>query len=78
MNTWAKSSIKNLGIPILAINGDQQSTETAIFQTDCPQYKARIMEGVYHVVPWESPELFTRYLRESIKDIRKLSSASKT
>jgi len=76
MNTSAKASIRGLGVPILAINGDQQSTETAIFRKYCPQYKARIIEGVYHVLPWESPELFTRYLIESIKDIRRISAAS--
>ena len=73
LNTSAAASIKRIDLPILAINADQQPTETTIFRKYRPQYKARIIEGVYHVEPWEKPELFTRYLKESIEDIRRLS-----
>ena len=76
LNTSGTAAIKSLDIPVLAINGDHQETETAIVRKYCPQYKARIIEGVYHVVPWESPEQFTRYLLESIEDIRSLSPAA--
>lgn len=76
LNTSAAASIKSIDLPILAINADQQPTEEAIFRKYCPTYHARIIEGVYHVVPWESPELFTRYLKESIADIRRLSPSS--
>lgn len=76
LNRSSVESIQSLNIPILAINADQYPTDEIVFRKYNPAFKARIIEGVYHVVFWESPEQFNRYLRESIADIQQLSKSS--
>ena len=66
-------SLKSLNIPILAINADQYPTDEMVFRKYNPAFKARIIQGVYHVVFWELPEKFNQYLKESIEDIQQLS-----
>ena len=70
LNDTCVDSIKNLDLPIVAINADQQPTDVEAFRKYNPSFKARIIEGVNHVVFWESPEQFDLYLKESIRDIQ--------
>ena len=69
LNNDATDVIKNLDVPIFAINSDQHPTEASVFRKYSPLYKVRIIQGVNHVVFWEAPEIFTRYLDEFVHDL---------
>lgn len=70
INNSCQESLKSLPIPILAINADEQPTDTDAFRKYNPWYTARIIKGVNHVVFWEAPDQFETYLQQSIEDIQ--------
>jgi pimeloyl-ACP methyl ester carboxylesterase len=69
LNDACVEAIQDLHMPIVAINSDQHPTDVDAFRKYNPYFKARIIQGVNHVVFWEAPEQFDRYLEESIQDI---------
>ena len=73
MNDQALDVIKNLEIPIFSINSDEYPTEAAIFRKYSPLFKVRVIQGANHVVFWEKPDLFGKYLKEFIGDLQVLA-----
>ncbi len=68
INDNCVESLKNINVPITAINSDQYPTNSEAFRKHIPSFKAKIIPGVKHVVFWEAPEKFNQLLDESIQE----------
>ena len=51
------NSLEQLQVPLHAINSDMQATELDIWKKYVPDFKAKIIEDVGHLVFWEKPEV---------------------
>lgn len=68
MNEDCIKSLQQLQVPLHAINSDMEPTEVEIFRKYVPGFKAKIINGVGHLVFWEKPVEFQRLLNESIQE----------
>lgn len=73
LNDDAREAIQGLQAPVFSINSDQYPTEAALFRKLSPLFKVRVVQGVGHVVFWESPGIFLEYLQEFIHDFQVLN-----
>jgi len=62
------NSIKAVKAPIIAINSDQNYTNVESFRKYAPEFKAKIVKDVGHVIMWDKTEEFNRLLEESIQE----------
>jgi pimeloyl-ACP methyl ester carboxylesterase len=62
------ASLKNINVPITAINSEQPATNVEAFQKYVPSFNAKIINDTGHVVFWDAPEVFNRYLEEIINE----------
>ncbi len=67
-NNECSESIQNIQAPITSINADQNPTNVEAFKKFVPSFKAKIITGIGHIVPWEAPEEFNRLLEETIQE----------
>jgi pimeloyl-ACP methyl ester carboxylesterase len=65
-NEDCAAHLKEIEVPVTAINSDQKPTNVEAFRKYVPSFKARIIRDVGHVVMWDAPEEFNRLLEESI------------
>ena len=68
MNEDCLNSLKKLKVPVHAINSDMQPTEVEIFRKYVPEFEAKIIHDVGHLVFWEKPNEFQKLLEESIQE----------
>jgi pimeloyl-ACP methyl ester carboxylesterase len=77
---WIKEncieSLKQLKVPVIAINSYMQPTNIEVFRKYVPGFHAKIMTDVGHVVFWDNGEEFNRLLEESIQEIIKSSESN--
>ena len=66
LNEDCITSVKNIQVPVIAINSDRIKTNSKAFIKYVPSFKAKIIPGVGHFVMWEAPEKFNQLLEESI------------
>lgn len=71
MNEDCTNSLKKLKVPVHAINSDVQPTEVEVFRKYVPEYKAKIVTEVGHLLFWEKPVEFQNLLEESIQEFMK-------
>ena len=67
-------ALKNLKVPLIAINSDMEPTNIEAYNTYVPEFQAKIMTNVGHLVFWDNPEEFNRLLEESIQNFLILKS----
>ena len=53
--------------PIIAINSDNQPTDVESFKKYIPTFQVKYLLGVGHMVMWDAPEKFNKFLEESIQ-----------
>ena len=68
MNEDCENSLKKMQVPVHAINSDMQPTEVEIFRKYVPEFEAKIIHDVGHLVFWEKPYEFQKLLEESIQE----------
>lgn len=68
MNEDCINSLEKLEVPLHAINSDMQPTEVEIFRKYVPEFEAKIIHDVGHLVFWEKPNEFQKLLEESIQE----------
>lgn len=61
-------SIKDVKVPIIAINSEIRPTNVEAFRRYAPGFKVKIVRDVGHLIMWDSPEEFNRLLEESIQE----------
>jgi pimeloyl-ACP methyl ester carboxylesterase len=61
-------SIKDVKVPIIAINSEIRPTNVEAFRRYAPGFKVKIVKDVGHLIMWDSPEEFNRLLEESIQE----------
>lgn len=67
-NESCTNSVHAVKAPIIAINSDLQPTNVEAFRKYAPTFKAKIVQGVGHVVMWDNTDEFNRLLKESIQE----------
>jgi len=67
-NDDCTGSLAEMNSPIIAINSDQEITKADVFRKYAPNFKAKIIPDVGHVVMWDAPDTFNSLLAESIQD----------
>ena len=65
-NEDCTTSIKDVKVPIIAINSEIRPTNVEAFRRYAPGFKVKIVKDVGHIIMWDSPEEFNRLLEESI------------
>ena len=65
-------SLQQIQAPVISINTDQSPTNVEAFQKYVPSFKAKIVTGTGHVIPWELPDEFNRLLEETIQEFMKM------
>jgi pimeloyl-ACP methyl ester carboxylesterase len=68
-NYECADSLKNVQSQVVSINADQNPTNEEAFRKYVPSFRAKIIEGIGHFVPWEAPDEFNRLLEESIREL---------
>ena len=61
-------SIKDVKVPIIAINSEIRPTNVEAFRRYAPGFKAKIVKDVGHLIMWDNPEEFNRLLEESLQE----------
>jgi len=65
--------LRQLQVPIIAINSELQPTEVGTFQKYVPSFQAKIVPDTGHLIMWDAPEEFNRLLEESIQELKSQS-----
>ena len=65
--------LRQLQVPIIAINSELQPTEVETFQKYVPSFQAKIVPDTGHMVMWDAPEEFNRLFEESIQELKSQS-----
>ena len=68
-------SVKQLKVPVTAINSDMEPTNVEAWMKYVPSFQAKIMTDVGHLVFWDNPEEFNRLLEETIQEFIKKSES---
>lgn len=68
LNDQCIETLKNVNVPVIAINSDNEPTNVEAFRKYVPSFRAKIMTDVGHVLFWDNPDEFNRLLTESIKE----------
>lgn len=71
INETLTKSLKELKVPVVAINSDMEPTNVEAWKNYIPSFQAKIMTDVGHLVFWENPDEFNRLLEESIQEFVK-------
>ena len=71
INEDLEGSLKELKVPVIAINSDLEPTNIEAWRKYIPSFEAKIMTDVGHLIFWENPEEFNRLLEESIQEFVK-------
>lgn len=71
INEDLTESLKQLSVPVIAINSDMELTNIEVWKAYVPSFQAKIMTDVGHLVFWENPDEFNRLLEESIQEFMK-------
>ena len=66
INEDCTESLKELKVPVIAINSENQPTDVEAFRQYVPSFEAHIITDAGHVLMWDAPEEFNRLLEESI------------
>jgi pimeloyl-ACP methyl ester carboxylesterase len=74
-NNECSESLQNIQVPITSINADQNPTNVEAFKKFVPSFKAKIITGIGHIVPWEAPEEFNRLLEETIQEFVQMAES---
>ncbi|UCH15476.1 MAG: alpha/beta hydrolase [Bacteroidales bacterium] len=61
-------SVKQLKVPVTAINSDLEPTNVEAWIEYVPSFQAKIMTDVGHLVFWDNPGEFNRLLEETIQE----------
>lgn len=61
-------SLKQLKVPVTAINSDMEPTNVEAFRKYIPSFRAKIMTDVGHLIFWDNPEEFNRLLEVTIQE----------
>jgi len=67
INENCTESLKQLRVPVIAINSDVEHTNIEAFRKYVPSFQAKIMTDVGHLIFWDNPEEFNRLLEESVQ-----------
>lgn len=67
-NEDCAESLQQIQVPVTSINSDQTPTNVEAFQKLVPSFKAKIVTGSGHFIPWEFPDEFNRLLEEAIQE----------
>jgi len=59
--------LKKTKVPLISINSDNEPTNINGFKKYIPDYQAKIVSDVGHVIMWDNTEEFNRLLEESIQ-----------
>ena len=59
-NEDCTNALKQLQVPLRAINSDMHPTEVEIIRKYVPEFRAKIIKDVGHLVFWEKPTEFNR------------------
>jgi pimeloyl-ACP methyl ester carboxylesterase len=73
-NTWAydaRDALRQVRVPIVAVNADKFPTDLAAARRYAPQYDAVIVKGWGHYLMREDPAAFNRALEEALRRISK-------
>jgi pimeloyl-ACP methyl ester carboxylesterase len=73
-NTWSydpREALKQIKVPIVAVNADKFPTNVAGFRKYAPQYDAVIVKGWGHYLMREDPAAFNRALDDALRRIAK-------
>jgi len=71
LNEDISGSLKQLKVPVTAINSDMEPTNVEAMRKYIPGFRVKIMTDVGHLVFWDNPEEFDRLLEESIQEFVK-------
>ena len=71
INEDLKESVKQLKVPVTAINSNMEPTNVEAWMKYVPSFQAKIMTDVGHLVFWDNPEEFNRLLEETIQEFIK-------
>ncbi len=71
INESLPESIKQLKVPVTAINSDMVPTNVEAWVNYVPSFRAKIMTDVGHLLFWDNPEEFNRLLEETIQEFMK-------
>ena len=75
INERLTESLKQLKVPVAAINSDMEPTKVEAWMKYVPSFQAKIMTDVGHLVFWDNPEEFNRLLEETIQEFIKNSKS---
>ena len=68
LNTSSRSTIEKVEAPIVAINSDNQPTNTEGFKKYNENFNAKIISNTGHVLMWDATDEFNRLLDESVQE----------
>ena len=62
-------ALKNVPVPIISINSDNEPTNVEAFKKYATSYKLKTISDTGHVLMWDQTEEFNRLLEESIQEL---------
>jgi pimeloyl-ACP methyl ester carboxylesterase len=68
LNEDCIESLKEIRIPIIAINSDVNPTNVEAFRKYVPSFNANVIKDIGHFVMWDAPDEFNRLLEESVQE----------
>jgi pimeloyl-ACP methyl ester carboxylesterase len=69
INDNCTQSLKTLNVPIVAINSERQPTDVEVFRKYVPSFEAHIIQDAGHLLMWDAPEEFNRYLEATVQEM---------
>lgn len=71
LNAWdGANALREVKIPVLAINADQSVTDEARIRAIAPNFRLRVVNGTGHFLMMEEPTRFNAVLREELARLR--------
>jgi pimeloyl-ACP methyl ester carboxylesterase len=69
MNEDCIDSLRQLRVPVVAINAALQPTNVDAFRKYAPSFLVKIIPDTGHLLMWDAPDEFNRLLAESIEEL---------
>ena len=71
LSTWdGVAVLRELSVPVIAINADRSRTDEARIRALLPHFRLRVLEGTAHFLMLEEPARFNAVLREELLRLR--------